>query len=94
MLSCSSCDQLFVTVACQALLSMGFSRKEYCSGLPFPPRGDLPNPGIKPSLLHLLLWLGYLNGGGGAPIYKGQISDFLEKYGRSDNTGPLSAGAK
>ena len=30
----------------------GFSRQEDCSGLPFPPPGDLPNPGIKPSLLH------------------------------------------
>ena len=36
------------TVARQAPLSMGFSRKEYWSGLPFPPPGDLPNPGIKP----------------------------------------------
>ena len=26
---------------------MGFSRQEYWSGLPFPPPGDLPNPGIK-----------------------------------------------
>ena len=26
----------------------GFSRQEYCSGLPFPPPGDLPDPGIKP----------------------------------------------
>ena len=34
--------------SCQALLSMGFSRQEYWSGLPFPPPGDLPNPGIKP----------------------------------------------
>ena len=25
---------------------MGFSRQEYCSGLPFPSPGDLPNPGI------------------------------------------------
>ena len=32
----------------QALLSMGFSRQEYCSGLPFPSPGDLPNPGIEP----------------------------------------------
>ena len=42
--------QLFVTpwtVACQATRSMGFSRQEYWSGLPFPPPGDLPNPGIK-----------------------------------------------
>ena len=36
------------TVAGQAPLSMGFSRQEYWSGLPFPPPGDLPEPGIKP----------------------------------------------
>ena len=35
-------------LACQAPLSMEFSRQEYWSGLPFPPSGDLPNPGIKP----------------------------------------------
>ena len=34
-------------VAHQALLSMGFSRQEYWSGLSFPSLGDLPNPGIK-----------------------------------------------
>ena len=33
---------------CQVPLSMGFSRKEYWSGLPFPPPWDLPDPGIKP----------------------------------------------
>ena len=32
----------------QALLSMGFSRQEYWSGLPFPPLGDLPDPGVEP----------------------------------------------
>ena len=32
----------------QAPLSMGFSRQEYWSGLPFPSPGDLPNPGIEP----------------------------------------------
>ena len=36
------------TVALQAPLSMGFSRQEHWSGLPFLPPGDLPNPGIKP----------------------------------------------
>ena len=36
------------TVACQAPLSMGFSRQEYWSRLPIPTPGDLPNPGIKP----------------------------------------------
>ena len=44
------------TVAHRAPLSMGFFRQEYWSGLPFPPPGDLPNPGIKPHLLRLLLW--------------------------------------
>ena len=37
------------TVACQTPLSMGFSRQEYWSRLPFPPPGDLPNPGIEPT---------------------------------------------
>ena len=36
------------TVACQALLSMGFSRQEYWSVVPFPPPGDLHDPGIEP----------------------------------------------
>ena len=37
-----------MTVACQAPLSMVFSRQEYWSGLPFPSPGDLPDPGTKP----------------------------------------------
>ena len=36
------------TVAYQAPLSMGFSRQERWSGLPFPSPGDLPDPGIEP----------------------------------------------
>ena len=36
------------TEACQASLSMGFSRQEYWSGLPFPPLAHLPNLGIEP----------------------------------------------
>ena len=36
------------TVAHQAPPSMGFSRQEYWSGLPFPSPGDLPNPGVEP----------------------------------------------
>ena len=36
------------TVACQAPLSMEFSKQEYWSGLSFPSPGDLPDPGIKP----------------------------------------------
>ena len=45
--------QLFATpwaVASQAPPSMGFSRQKYWSGLPCPPPGDLPNPGIEPTL--------------------------------------------
>ena len=47
---CFSCVQLFAilwTAAHQAPLSMGFSRQEYWSGLPCPPSGDLPDPGIE-----------------------------------------------
>ena len=54
LLSCFSHVQLFVTlwsVACQAPLSMGFSRQEHWSGLPFPSPGDLPDPGIEPVFL-------------------------------------------
>ena len=36
------------TIAQQAPLSMGFSKQEYWSGLPFPSPGDLPDPGIEP----------------------------------------------
>ena len=36
------------SIALQAPLSMGFSKQEYWSGLPFPSAGDLPNPGIAP----------------------------------------------
>ena len=51
------------TVARQAPLSMGFSRQEYWSGLPCPPPGDLPDPGIEPrshalqgNSFHLATW--------------------------------------
>ena len=51
VLSCFRRVQLFLTlctVCCQAPLSMGFSRQEYWSRWPFPPPGDLPDPGIEP----------------------------------------------
>ena len=60
VLSCYSCVQLFAnlwTVVLQALLSAGFSRQEYWSGLPCPPPGDLPDTRMEPaSLKHLLDW--------------------------------------
>ena len=54
MLGCFRHVQLFVTlliVACQAPLSMGFSRQEYRSGLLYPPPGDHPDPGIESASL-------------------------------------------
>ena len=54
MLSHFSCVWLFAnlwTVARQALLSMGFSQQEYCSGLPCPPPGDRPDPRLEPTSL-------------------------------------------
>ena len=46
-----SCPTLAIPwiVIWQASLSMGFSREEYWSGLPFPSPGDLPDPGIEPA---------------------------------------------
>ena len=46
------CVPLFATlwtVAHQAPMSVGFSRQEYWSGLPFPAPGDLPDPGTEPA---------------------------------------------
>ena len=45
--SCPALATLW-TVARQDPLSMGFSRREYWSGLPFPSPGDLPDSGIEP----------------------------------------------
>ena len=48
------------TAAYQVSLSMGFSRQEYWSGLPFPPPGDLPNSGMEPmSPASLALTVGF-----------------------------------
>ena len=63
------------TIALQAPLSMGISKQEYRSGLPSPPPGDLPNPGIKPAVpalqansLPLSHW--------GSPIWYGTLIHF------------------
>ena len=51
------CKTLWI-VSCQAPLCMGFSGQEYWSGLPCPPPGDLPDPGIEPvSPVALALWV-------------------------------------
>ena len=53
VLSCSVVSDSFMktpqTIACQVPLSRGFFREEYCSQLPFPSPGDLPDPGIEPA---------------------------------------------
>ena len=56
-----SCGYVWVfappwTVAHKSPLSMGFFWQKYCSALPFPPPGDLPDPGVKPHPLCLLDW--------------------------------------
>ena len=59
MLSCFSRVRLSVTPwtgARRAPLSVGFSRQEYCSGLPFSSPGALPDLGVNPRLLCLLPW--------------------------------------
>ena len=66
------------TIACQAPVSLGFSRQEYGSGLPCPPPGDLRSPGIEPTFpvspalrmdsLPLSLW--------GSPIRLFTVSHF------------------
>ena len=64
MLAIISCVSVWLfetqqTVACKAPLSMRFSRQEYWSGLPCPPPGHLPNPGIKPESLTSLALAGF-----------------------------------
>ena len=51
VVSLQSCPILWDPVAHQAPLSMGFSGQEYWRGLPCPPPGDLPDPGVKPESL-------------------------------------------
>ena len=72
VLSHFSCVQLFAapwTVACQAPLSMGFSRQAHWSGLPlFHSPGDLPDPEIEPCLLHHMKILYHLSHQGRSSI--------------------------
>ena len=58
------------TIACQAPLSMEFSRQEYWGGLPCPPPGGLPNPRIKPAshVCHVGRWVLYHSRHLGSPL--------------------------
>ena len=86
------------TIACQAPLSMGFSRQEYWSGLPFPSPGDLSNPGIEPASPALaggflitttdstsVIHTSALHGGWGLILSAGQIP-----IARPGHPGPLA----
>ena len=57
-----------LTVACQTAVSLWFPRQAYWIELPFPPSRDLPNPGIKPSLI--------VAGGFGSPV----LPNVLQKF--------------
>ena len=66
--------QLFVTpwtIAHQAPLSVGFSKQDYWSGLPFPFPGDLPDPGIETVFLVSPAFPGrfFITGPPGKPLY-------------------------
>ena len=77
--------QLFVTpwtVALQAPLSMGFSRPEYWSGLPCPPPGDLPDPGIKPGS-PVLAGRFFTMSHQGSPEISLEISKFMNQHSRA-----------
>ena len=66
-----SCVRLLVTLwtrACQTPLSVGLSRQEYWSGLPFPSPGDLLDPGIEPTSLALQVNSLPLNHWGRPPV--------------------------
>ena len=57
------------SVARQVPLSMGLFRQEYWSGLPFPPPGDLPNPGLNPGFLNCRQFLYHLSHQGSTYIH-------------------------
>ena len=90
MLNCFRCVWPFATpwtVTHQAPLFMGFSRQEYWSWLPYPPLGDLPNPGMQQTcFLCLLHWQV-----GSLPLvlpyshYK-QIMEYINNWKRTDKS--------
>ena len=89
-----SCSTLLTTwtIAHKALLSMGFCRKEYWSGLPFTSPGDLPNPGIKPKSPESPTFVGRFF----ITEPPGSLSEAIESFrahsGNSDDTLSVNAG--
>ena len=87
VLSCFSRVRLCMTlwsVACQVPLSMGFSRREHCHGLPCPPPGDHPDPGMEPTSLITPAWAG----GFFTPAPPGKPSDFCTDAQRGGDSHP------
>ena len=73
-----------MTAARQTPLSMGFSRQEYWSGLPCPPPGHLPDPGMEPmSLVSLVLAGSFFTTSATweAPVSCSVVSDSLPSHG-------------
>ena len=79
-----SLSQVRLLRACQAPLSMGFSRPEYWIGLLFASPGDLPDPGIEPGspALQADSLLTELRG---KPLYRIIQSNYSVKYGKQVN---------
>ena len=71
------------TVALQAPLSLGFSRQEYWSGLPFLPLRDLPDPGIKPESLVFLALAGRIKS---QPSHSGTLQKWNKQLGFNRKT--------
>ena len=71
------------TVACHAPLSMGFSRQEYYSRLPFPSLGDLPDPGMEPRSPTCRRILYHLSHQGGPPHSQISEKELLKPLGLS-----------
>ena len=85
------CDPM--DVAYQDLLSMGFSRQEYWSGLPFPSPGDLPNPGSNLGLPHCRQMLKCLSHQGSTKTCMAQLSQMVMTGSgpQFSRTSPLSS---
>ena len=84
MLSCVQFFETLWNVAHQTPMFMGFFRKEYCSGLSFPPLGYLPNPGIKlmSPASPILAGIGFTTEPPGKPLqFSSVASSFLRPHG-------------
>ena len=93
--SCPSLQPHGLTIAHQAPLSMGLFSQDYWSGLPFPPPGDLPDPGIEPRspasparagrfFAHWATW----EAPEGAPLYNSCKGDLWSTSFPLSSTGP------